>query len=116
MFPRRGSSTTIRTSPSSIRIERTCEGASYVAQRTVERGDNRVPDRSTIEAKLTDKQREALETAHRAGYFDWPRESTGEEIADRLGVSPATFTQHLRAAEGKMFDATFDGDGEGDQR
>ncbi len=55
------------------------------------------------------KQRAALETAYFAGYFDWPRQSTGEEIADRLGIAPATFNQHLRTAERKFFDSVFEG-------
>lgn len=89
-------------------VEDAFDEASYVAQRTVDRRADRIPDRSTLEAELTEKQRDALKTAYFAGYFDWPRESTGEEVAGRLGISPATFTQHLRAAEGKFFDAVFD--------
>ena len=78
----------------------------YLAQRTSERSE-RDESRSTsvLEDHLTDKQRAALETAYFAGYFDWPRESTGEEIAERLGIAPATFNQHLRTAERKFFDS-----------
>jgi predicted DNA binding protein len=46
--------------------------------------------------------------AYLGGYFEWPRTSTGQEIADRLGISPATLTQHLRTAERKFFDTVFD--------
>ncbi|SDQ29047.1 bacterio-opsin activator domain-containing protein [Natronobacterium texcoconense] len=80
--------------------------ASYLAQRTAERSvSNGSSPLSVLEEDLTDKQRAALETAYFAGYFDWPRESTGEEIAERLGISPATFNQHLRTAERKFFDS-----------
>ena len=92
-------------------VEAQCPAASFIAQRTVDSQNGNRPDYDTLlERELTEKQREALETAVFAGYFDWPRASTGEEVSDRLGVSPATFTQHLRAAERKFFDAIFDRD------
>ncbi|RKD95771.1 bacterio-opsin activator domain-containing protein [Halopiger aswanensis] len=78
----------------------------YLAQRTTERSEpSGASSASVLEEDLTEKQRAALETAYFAGYFDWPRESTGEEIADRLGIAPATFNQHLRTAERKFFDS-----------
>ncbi|WP_436923213.1 bacterio-opsin activator domain-containing protein [Halosimplex amylolyticum] len=89
-------------------VEEHCPGAVPRAQRTVQRDDDAVDTAaSVIEDRLTEKQRSAVETAVFAGFFDWPRTSTGEEVADRLGVSPATFTQHLRAAERKLFEALF---------
>ncbi|MFP8955809.1 bacterio-opsin activator domain-containing protein [Natrialbaceae archaeon A-CW3] len=93
-------------------VESICPGATFVAQRTAERSDPSIPGSSVIETKLTDRQLDALETAYRSGFFDWPRTSTGEEVAERLDISPATFTQHLRAAELKFFDAVFTGDSE----
>ncbi|WP_458187638.1 bacterio-opsin activator domain-containing protein [Haladaptatus sp. NG-WS-4] len=57
---------------------------------------------------LTERQRASLATAFYSGYFDWPRESTGEEVADALGVSPPTLHQHVRTAERKLFEALFD--------
>ena len=63
--------------------------------------------RAGLDAGLTDKQRTAVETAYYAGFFDWPRESTGEEVADTLGVSAPTFHKHLRVAERKLFAALF---------
>ncbi|QFU82783.1 bacterio-opsin activator domain-containing protein [Natronorubrum aibiense] len=84
------------------------DDVSYLAQRTSERSErDESGSSSVLEEELTDKQRAALETAYFAGYFDWPRESTGEEIADRLGIAPATFNQHLRTAERKFFDSVF---------
>jgi predicted DNA binding protein len=56
-----------------------------------------------FDESLTDRQRAALRAAYHAGFFEWPRDATGEEIADSLGVSPPTFHQHLRKAEGKVF-------------
>jgi predicted DNA binding protein/CheY-like chemotaxis protein len=84
------------------------EDATYLAQRTTERGERAdAGSRSVLEEELTDKQRAALEMAYFAGSFDWPRGSTGEEIADRLGIAPATFNQHLRTAERKFFESVF---------
>lgn len=51
-----------------------------------------------VQNRLTDRQWEVLRTAYRAGYWDRPRDQTGEEIADELGISNATFSQHIRSA------------------
>ena len=61
--------------------------------------------RSTLESELTDRQRATLEAAVYAGYFEWPRESSGEEIAESLGITSSTFHQHLRTAERKLLSA-----------
>ncbi len=52
---------------------------------------------------LTNRQLETLRTAYHAGYFDWPRETSGEEVAEILGISSPTFSQHLRGAEETVF-------------
>lgn len=80
---------------------------SLVSQRTVQRSDGHGDPRSILEA-LTEKQREALEKAYTAGYFNWPRTSNAGEVAERLGISSATFTQHLRTAERKFFESIFE--------
>ena len=82
--------------------------------REIERSD----DDARLEAhvsprKLTDRQRTALETALAAGFFDWPRGSTGEEVAESFGVSSATLHQHLRISERKLLQAFFEGPAEG---
>jgi len=53
---------------------------------------------------LTDRQLAVLRAAYHAGFFEWPRESSGEEVADSLDVAAPTFHQHLRKAEKKVFD------------
>jgi hypothetical protein len=62
----------------------------------------------TLSESLTDKQRAALRAAYFAGYFDWPRGSTAEEVADSMGVSSPTFHNHLRKAERKLLASFFD--------
>lgn len=61
---------------------------------------------------LTDRQREVFLMAYMNGYYDWPRKYEAAELADELGISPATFSQHLRTVEGKIFSTLLDTDDE----
>ncbi|CDK37953.1 bacterio-opsin activator domain-containing protein [Halorubrum sp. AJ67] len=85
------------------------DGLTLVAQRERERDvQTEAGFRKQLAATLTDRQREAVRTAHFAGFFEWPREHSGEEVASMMDISQTTFTQHLRAAEKKLFSALFD--------
>lgn len=53
--------------------------------------------------RVTDRQLEVLQTAYSAGYFEWPRDASGEDIATLLGITQPTFNKHLRAAEREAF-------------
>ncbi|MFW5937548.1 MAG: bacterio-opsin activator domain-containing protein [Halanaeroarchaeum sp.] len=57
---------------------------------------------------LTDKQRSVLRSAYLAGYFDWPRGTTAEELADALDISSPTLHNHLRKAQRSILDELFD--------
>ncbi|WP_226482067.1 PAS domain S-box protein [Natrinema amylolyticum] len=57
---------------------------------------------------LTDRQLEVLRTAYFAGFFDWPRESTGEEIAAMLGVTQPTVNRHLRIGQQRLLAQLFE--------
>lgn len=59
--------------------------------------------RKTLEDRLTERQLEILRVAYFGGFFEWPRESTGQEIAESLDVSQPTFNRHLRLAERELF-------------
>ncbi|PCR91057.1 bacterio-opsin activator domain-containing protein [Natrinema ejinorense] len=59
-------------------------------------------------AALSERQRRTLEAAYYSGFFEWPREHTGEEVADSLGISQPTFSRHLRVAQRKLFESLFD--------
>jgi predicted DNA binding protein len=50
-------------------------------------------------ARLTDRQREVLRTAHAMGYFEYPREANATAVADELGIGVSTFAEHLAAAQ-----------------
>ncbi|WP_306053072.1 bacterio-opsin activator domain-containing protein [Natronococcus wangiae] len=56
---------------------------------------------------LTERQRTVLETAYYAGFFNWPRNSSGEDVATTLEITPATFHEHLRSAQQKIVEAVF---------
>jgi predicted DNA binding protein/PAS domain-containing protein len=82
-----------------------------VAKRERERPAERVDSLpGDVVERLTDRQREALEVAYRAGYFEWPRENTAEDVAETLDVTPPTVHYHLRQAEEHILDALFDAD------
>ena len=83
-------------------------GMSVVAKREV---DDDVQSTSSfrrqLEEKLTDRQQDVMETALTAGYFEWPRGSTAEEVASSLGIAAPTFHEHLRAGERKLIESFF---------
>ncbi|WP_248896750.1 bacterio-opsin activator domain-containing protein [Haloplanus halobius] len=58
--------------------------------------------RGSLAEKLTERQDTVISAAFNAGYFDWPRDSTAEEVAEGLGLAPPTFHEHLREAERKL--------------
>ena len=87
----------------------TYSGVELLARRERERDvETEGEFRTRLEASLTDRQLEAAETAYFAGFFEWPRESSGEEVAAMMDISQSTFTQHLRTAERKLFNALFE--------
>jgi len=66
--------------------------------------------RSQLKHQLTERQYEALETGYAMGYFEWPRRSSGEEIADQLGITQPTVNKHMRLGEQQLFDLLFETD------
>lgn len=54
------------------------------------------------EARLTDRQRAAMDAALDQGYYDVPREASHKAVADALGCAPSTAAEHLRKAESKL--------------
>jgi predicted DNA binding protein len=66
--------------------------------------------RDSISERLTDKQRSVLETAYHAGYFEWPRASTAEDLADSMGVASPTLHNHLRKAQKTLLTSLLEGE------
>ena len=54
--------------------------------------------------RLTDRQRQVLETAYRMGYFEYPRRANAGEIAATLDIASATFREHLAVAQSKLLE------------
>jgi len=66
--------------------------------------------RAAARSELTDRQWTVLRAAHVSGFFEWPRATTGEEVAATLGVSQPTVSRHLRVGQGNLFDLLFTGE------
>ncbi len=64
--------------------------------------------REGLEDRLTDRQEATLRAAYFGGYYDWPRESTAEELADAMGISSPTLHNHLRKAQHELIRTFFD--------
>jgi hypothetical protein len=83
--------------------------ASLIAKREVESPVRTQTEfQRSLEERLTDRQLSVLQAAYHAGYFDWPRGSTAEELADSIGVSSPTLHNHLRRGQRKLLAAFFD--------
>ena len=67
--------------------------------------------RSSLRDELTEKQSAVLQAAYHAGYFEWPRGSTAEELADAIGITSPTLHNHLRRAQQKLLSEFFEGEG-----
>ena len=98
--------------PTMEQIHEDCPDATLIAKREHNLPPADVPNQWTpsgdsIEA-LTDRQYEVLEAAYRGGYFRWPRDSTAEEIAESLGISPPTLHKHLRRAQEQLCEELFE--------
>jgi predicted DNA binding protein len=66
--------------------------------------------RASLRDSLTEKQSAVLQAAYHAGYFEWPRGSTAEELADAIGITSPTLHNHLRRAQQKLLTAFFTDD------
>jgi predicted DNA binding protein len=79
-------------------VDATPEGVETSIERVGEYDLGRPP----VPGALPDRQREALEVALEAGYYDVPRGATREDVARRLGCAPSTASEHLRKAEARL--------------
>jgi predicted DNA binding protein len=60
--------------------------------------------RSASAGLLTDRQREVLGVARSAGYYEVPRRTTLQSVAERVGIDKSTASEILRRAEGRLVD------------
>lgn len=86
----------------------------YESAELTARRENDIEDRSdrgtraTVQDRLTDRQLQVLRTAYFSGFFDWPRKTTGQDLAEKLDVSQPTVSRHLRKGTGRVFDILFE--------
>ncbi len=62
--------------------------------------------------QLTERQREVAARAVERGYFD-PDGPAAETVADELGVSKSTLSEHLRAVQRNLARQVFGGKSQG---
>jgi hypothetical protein len=58
--------------------------------------------------RLTDRQLEVVRAAYYSGFFESPREATGEDVAAALDISPPAFYRHARTVQRKLFATLFE--------
>lgn len=86
-------------------IQTTYSNTVFVAKRSVDRPVQSVTvPHNGLQDVLTERQREVLELAYHAGFFESPRQSTGDELAHALGITPPTFYVHIRKATQKLLE------------
>jgi predicted DNA binding protein len=93
------------------RLQEIAPSLELVAQRQHRRQDRTPAEISDqVRTELTDRQFEVVRTALSAGYFEWPREHDGSEVAAQLDITQPTFNKHLRLAQRKTFGLLFEAD------
>lgn len=78
-----------------------CNGYDRLVEQGVDADLRRVTDvheRTEVDTRLTDEQREALEAALEYGYFEIPRRISMEELAGELGISHQALSERFRRA------------------
>jgi predicted DNA binding protein len=83
--------------------------ASVTIHKLVESPDCEAASRAAT--VLTDRQQEALLTAHELGYFEVPRSATLSDVAAELDVSPPSCSERLRRAQHALIASALDGPG-----
>lgn len=61
-------------------------------------------DAGDADAGLTDRQREALLTAHEMGYFEIPRTASLQAVASELGITASSLSERLRRGQSHLID------------
>lgn len=82
--------------------------ASAVSVKWLLNGDQEARPVEVDVTMITDKQREAIETALEQGYYEDPREASLSDLAEELGVTDSAVSQRLGAAETKLVKSLFE--------
>jgi len=89
-------------------LRRSCPDIELVSRHKRERSvQTRESFHAELTAQLTPRQFEVLLAAFYSGFYQSPRDKTGQEIADTLDISQPTFSHHLRVAVRKLLEQLF---------
>ena len=77
------------------------QNASFRLHRLTHDGESEPPGDG-----LTDRQHEALRIAYELGYFEIPRQSSLEDVAEELDISPSSVSERLRRAQTQLIEET----------
>ncbi|WP_324663227.1 PAS domain S-box protein [Haloarcula sediminis] len=83
-------------------------GFELVVKQSRDRQPTAAGDSASLRGELTDRQLEVLRSAYLAGYYEWPRDTNAEQLADTLDIASSTLHQHLRRAERNLLDRILD--------
>jgi predicted DNA binding protein len=61
-----------------------------------------------IHDDLSPRQRELMFEARKAGYYNWPRRVSANDVAARTDISASTFLEHIRRGEQKILRSVFE--------
>ncbi|THE65893.1 LuxR family transcriptional regulator [Salinadaptatus halalkaliphilus] len=80
------------------------EGVAFELEKIYSSGPQPRPTGSEpLEAQLTDRQLEVVDTVTRMGYYDQDG-ATAKAVADELDISPSTLSTHIRRIMATMFE------------
>ncbi|MFC7133139.1 MULTISPECIES: bacterio-opsin activator domain-containing protein [Salinibaculum] len=83
--------------------------ATVTAKRTLDRPVVTTKQyRDSLGDSVTERQLEVLRAAYLGGYYEWPRNSTAEDVASSMGIAASTWLRHLRLAESKLVTWVFE--------
>lgn len=83
-------------------------GTSLLSRRTAAGAESPQTFAAEMRAAWTSRQHESIRAAHLAGFYEWPRRSTAEMLAETFDISAPTYQYHLRAAERKLVERVFE--------
>ncbi|GGC69165.1 hypothetical protein GCM10007209_33960 [Haloferax sulfurifontis] len=83
-------------------------GTSLLSRRTAAGAESPQTFAAEMREAWTSRQHESIRAAHLAGFYEWPRRSTAETLAETFDISAPTYQYHLRAAERKLVERVFE--------
>lgn len=83
-------------------LRRALEDLPEEIQISVEQVGQYSPEQPYLLSLLTERQAEVFQLAVEMGYYEIPRQTTHEKLANELDCAPSTIDEHLRKAESRV--------------